>query len=279
MILASIDVGIKNCSICIFEVPDNTQEFKILFWDNLDLTTTLAQPPIMPCLCTKKKGELCLKPATYRNNSQYYCTTHSKQLKIPIMDKKLEVKQLHKSSLKSLKELSVSFHLDETIPKTQQIENISSYVEQHYLTTIPKVKVKVEHNLVDIGTNIISKFDAMLHKTQKSIDLVIIENQIGPLAIKMKTLQGMITQYFIMRQPGIKVEWISSTNKLREFVDSHEKLDYKQRKQKSIQICSELLTHDKSNYELFSAHKKKDDLSDCFLQGIWYLRKKIYKSS
>ena len=78
-----------------------------------------------------------------------------------------------------------------------------------------------------------------------------------------------------MRQPGLKVEWVSSTNKLREFTDHGEKLDYKQRKQKSIQICSELLMDDTFHHDIFIKHRKKDDLADCFLQGIWYLRKKL----
>ena len=32
------------------------------------------------------------------------------------------------------------------------------------------------------------------------IDTVIIENQISPIANRMKTLQGMIAQYFIMKE-------------------------------------------------------------------------------
>ena len=33
-----------------------------------------------------------------------------------------------------------------------------------------------------------------------TIDLVLIENQIGPLALRMKTLQGMIMQHFIEKK-------------------------------------------------------------------------------
>ena len=46
--------------------------------------------------------------------------------------------------------------------------------------------------------------------------MVLIENQIGPIALRMKTLQGMIMQHFIER--GIPlIEEISATNKLKEF--------------------------------------------------------------
>jgi len=35
----------------------------------------------------------------------------------------------------------------------------------------------------------------------------------------MKTIQGMLAQYFIMRgQPNIVIEFVSSSNKLKDFV-------------------------------------------------------------
>ena len=34
---------------------------------------------------------------------------------------------------------------------------------------------------------------------QQKIDTVIIENQIGPSAVRMKNLQGMIAMYFIQK--------------------------------------------------------------------------------
>ena len=37
------------------------------------------------------------------------------------------------------------------------------------------------------------------------IDIVLIENQLSPVAIRMKSLQGMISQYFIMNNINIVV--------------------------------------------------------------------------
>jgi hypothetical protein len=57
-----------------------------------------------------------------------------------------------------------------------------------------------------------------------------------------------------------------------------EKMDYKQRKKLGVQTCFEMVNTDfrfKEWETFFSKHNKKDDLSDCFLQGMWYIKYKI----
>ena len=91
----------------------------------------------------------------------------------------------------------------------------------------------------------------------------------------MKTLQGMITQYFIMR--GISnIEFISSSNKLKEFIEK-KKTTYAERKKIGINITKKLINESgllQSWYETFNDSKKKDDLADCFLQGRWFIKNK-----
>jgi hypothetical protein len=95
----------------------------------------------------------------------------------------------------------------------------------------------------------------------------------------MKTIQGMISQYFIMKNNNIQIEFISASNKLKDFLpkEKEEKLDYKERKKLGIQTCLEIITTDcrfKEWTTFFNKHAKKDDLSDCFLQGMWFIKYK-----
>ena len=118
----------------------------------------------------------------------------------------------------------------------------------------------------------------------------------------MKTLQGMITQYFIMRD-YTNIEYINSSNKLKvasalnfnndndndndididndndndndidndndnqKMLNKIEKTTYKQRKMAGVELCLKTLEH----YNLTEwviwfkkSGSKKDDLADCF---------------
>ena len=66
-----------------------------------------------------------------------------------------------------------------------------------------------------LGRSICKNFDKEFEGI--NIDCVIIENQISPLANKMKTIQGMIAQYFIMNNTKT-IEFISASNKLKQWV-------------------------------------------------------------
>jgi hypothetical protein len=142
----------------------------------------------------------------------------------------------------------------------------------------PKEKTSNNTDLVSIGKNM----KHMLNQIEgiREITHVIIENQISPIANRMKTVQGMLAQYFIMNDSAIQIEFISSSNKLKYFVRPikeepvKQKQSYKQNKQHGILYCSQLLESNESfhSWKPVLQTSKKDDLSDCFLQGIWYLQ-------
>ena len=150
------------------------------------------------------------------------------------------------------------------------IQKVNDFYKNNWLEYIKKKKV--DYDFVKIGHKLIEIFDEKFKNI--NINIVIIENQIGPLAIKMKTLQGMITQYFIIKKPNCNIHFISSINKLKDFTYNDEDLNYKDRKNKGINICQNLLKE--NDLLFFNKHKKKDDLADSFLQGYWFIKNKLF---
>ena len=114
----------------------------------------------------------------------------------------------------------------------------------------------------ELGKSLMMQYDKL-----GPVDLVLVENQIGPLASKMKMVQGMVIQYWVMK--GAKIECISACNKLKLFVSG--KTTYAERKKLSIQYAKSVLLWNDLTTDVFLHHKKKDDLADTFLQAVWYL--------
>ena len=70
-----------------------------------------------------------------------------------------------------------------------------------------------------------------------------------------------------------KIEFIAASNKLRNFPEGQH-VTYSERKKKSIEITENMLKKNSDlndQYSYFIKNRKKDDLADSFLQGIWYL--------
>jgi len=133
-------------------------------------------------------------------------------------------------------------------------------------------------DLITYGRNLMKHLDILLSSIDGPIDMMIVENQISTLASRMKTLQGMITQYFIMKDVPM-IEFISASCKLKLFTDSSLDISsfvdastYSDRKKSGISICRSLGASGAPYatwMPMFEKHKKKDDLADCFLQGLW----------
>ena len=272
MILLSFDVGIKNLAYCILsitEIEDNSKHFiEIIKWNIIDLscdhveeTETETAVKILNQCCK------CKKAATYCTHSnsmlpedvKKYCKKHAEEAQLPMHPKLL------KSNSKS--------------------------GQTPYIVPLSKKKVSCNKiNIVDLGKNIKCHLDVIFAEHMDKIDAILIENQIGNLAGRMNVLQGMISQYFIMRNIT-NIEFISATNKLKLFktiinkktrlseggsldnvVESEKKL-YKMRKDAGKMVCRSLLSfYPKLNVWIatYDKHKKKDDLADCFLQGYYY---------
>ena len=188
---------------------------------------------------------------------------------LPILNKLL----LKKKKIIDLKKLAnrllIKYH--KKIKKKEIFELIQQHLQKHYFSFYNTINSK-DIKIVTLGIKLKNKFDEIL----KNIPLhhIIIENQISPIANRMKTLQGMIIQHFI-EAGHTNIKEISAINKLKEFLGEHQKTSYNERKKIGIQSCTQIIcTNNFFNKwdKYFLSHKKKDDLADSFLQGWWYLK-------
>jgi len=285
MILLSFDVGIKNLAYCLLSMNEKTEAgaeaeaevdgknfIEIIKWNIIDLSCDQVEAPAdaeAKILNAKKCCE-CKKVATYCTHSntmlpedvKKFCKKHAEEAQLP----------LHPKLLKSN---SKNGHTPYIVPLSIMNKKVSCN----------------KINIVDLGKNLKRHLDFIFAEHVDKIDAILIENQIGNLAGRMNVLQGMISQYFIMRNIT-NIEFISATNKLKLFktiinkksdseskggnldnvLESEKKL-YKMRKDAGKMVCRSLLSfYPKLNVwiAIYDKHKKNDDLADCFLQGYYY---------
>ena len=273
MKILSIDVGMKNLAYCLFKIQDNL-EYNIELWDVVDL----CKEKTYMCGEKTKHGKPCKKKAKFFKNDNYYCKicARDKKYKIPQPDFKIQkIKKLKFTPLKVFANEKLHITYNNKIKKTELFDLVAENIEKNYFNFIQKIQTK-DFNLVTYGRNLKEEFEKIFESI--TIDCVIVENQIGPLALRMKTLQGMIMQHFI--EKGIPlVEEISASNKLKEFI-GNKKTTYSERKKSGIAITKKLISETNNLHkwtEVFTKHKKQDDLADSFLQGRWYLKKTLLK--
>ena len=294
MRILSIDVGIKNLAFCLFEKDEVSSYFNIIKWDIVNLSQ---EDEILKCIYVDKNVP-CNKPAKYMINKKdetescCFCLKHSKKQNYQLPTSELKPAFINKQKIQKLIELADKYEIqyEKPIKKNDLLFKINEYISQKCFKEIGTTNAS-QIDLISIGKNIKTKLNKIFPVEEK-IDYILIENQISPIANRMKTIQGMIAQYFIMNNNAERIEFISSINKLKinttgkenkenkeskETKDPEEKASYNSRKKLGITKCLELLTNehcfnDKLNF--FNTHKKKDDLSDAFLQGLWFIKDK-----
>jgi hypothetical protein len=279
MKILSIDVGIKNLAFCLFDKSPSAQHFKVSKWDvvNLSEEESLKCGFIEPTVSLLEKNILCNKPAKFKKDNQCFCLKHSKKQQYHIPTSEQKPSFINKQKIAKLYEIADSYNIkyDPKIKKNDLAILINEHIYKAYFETIESKKAN-DVDLFNIGVNLKNKFNDLFEDEGK-IDYVIIENQIGPLAIRMKTIQGMIVQYFIMSNLNVEhIEFISASNKLKD-CDVKDKEKYSDRKKLGIAKCLGVLTIDfrfNEHTSYFNSHKKKDDLSDSFLQGLWFINNK-----
>jgi hypothetical protein len=291
--IISIDVGIKNLAYCIFQ-KDQCSPLLISDWNSINLINdNHVDHKCNAILESSKKGKqqecICNKNAKYFFNKdgepdKYYCEKHAKSCKKILFTKECSPTYLKKQKIDVLVDILKKLQIPLIVgnKKPQILNDISTFYDNNALKPLSKQKTSANDvSLIEIGKSIKRELNNI--PEMADVTHVLIENQISPIATRMKTIQGLLAQYFIMSNDSINIEFVSSSNKLRNMV--LEKTDkntvetssqkYKQHKLDAVIYTRQLLEENNEFKKWLPMldTKKKDDLADCFLQGMWYLNK------
>jgi hypothetical protein len=284
MKIISFDIGIKNMALCIIDCSASIQ---IENWNILNLIEDEKQEDVICNQNGKSTKKKCTSKAKFKKGNQFFCKKHATSSSFMIPTKDLQLTKLKNKKKEDLLQWGKQHYLfleDKSLSKQEMVSTVDSYLKAHCLEELIKPKIKASQcDLISIGRamkELLNAFDL------NNVDYAIIENQISPIANRMTTIQGMLAQYFIMKYPHCNIEFISSANKLKPFskmeliekptedkgtTTKNVNPNYKAHKQDSVSICSTIVANNFSQWSTSLEIKKKDDLADAFLQGLWYL--------
>ncbi len=144
-----------------------------------------------------------------------------------------------------------------------------------------KKKLNTNHDLLKISQLCVTKLREL---DIKDVGSVLIENQPALKNPVMKSIQMMIYTFFVM--DGVmsesskieKIHMVNARNKLKVYkgpkIECNKKGKYAQNKYLSVEYTKEMIKDEEECFqELFKESKKKDDLADAYLQGIYWIEK------
>ena len=301
----SIDVGICNLAYCIIEVSGNKRKKVVLSWKKLNLRAcaedededeAAAAPPIWKC-------GVCRKKAAYGTECRrsVFCERHAaeeeKRSSFFVLPKGWvrSAKWLAKKSKVELQRMENCLSAcgergergergeEKKEKKSGLVESILASSSRFGLEKLAARSAKRKGgggggggatDFVRIGRNLARLLDAHVTAFLPKITHVVIENQISTVSTKMKTVQGMVMQYFIMRGGGAvaaaKIEFVSSMNKLKALKSDEEKkgeggqrsasASYRANKKNGVLFCARIIAA--------GAGVEFDDERDAELKGV-----------
>tara|TARA_B100000674_G_C37878050_1_gene932939 strand:+ start:83 stop:886 length:804 start_codon:yes stop_codon:yes gene_type:complete len=240
MKILSFDVGIKNLAYCILEhgFEGDDLPFKIHDWGVIDVTEIKEN-----------------------NNTDINLDFINNYKKMPIKDLKSEMEKNN---------------IDTKGKKKELIERVEKFLKSKDL--LKKKTTRIE--LIDHAKNLYNTLDE--YSSFLDVSYVIIENQPVLKNPTMKSLQMLLYSYFVIRgiidkrNEELIIKLISARNKLKVYegpeIICECKSKYQQTKKLGIEYCKYFIKNDKEKLDYFNNHKKKDDLADSFLQGVYFFK-------
>lgn len=252
MKVVSFDVGLRNLSYCVLE-GTSRKDVKILDWNIIDVLGEKAGVGAARCF-------KCSAAARYEHASEgiFACSKHT-----PKQKKNITKTGLGKKSPHELQCELETCGIRTDKPLTKKADLVSALYNHYRQNTWKKcVQSSLSGSVLDLAPAIIASLDARAN-SWKGADLVVIENQPDR---RMYAVQAMLQMYFCTK--NLKCSGISAAHKLSNIVTVDDVVHtYKGRKKTGIFHAEILIPQE--NKAHFEKHKKKDDLADSFLQGLW----------
>jgi hypothetical protein len=295
MKVISWDVGIIHLAYCILEKDDDNDDdndAKILDWGNINLLNNINHE-CNGFINSSKSLSVCNKPCKFYyqsgGNTYNFCGLHKKQYM------KIEQSEL----------IITKYKGDEPCNELTSNGSIcgkksNSIIDNKILCNYHCKRIQKKHNDNDIKKIIIqSASKAPIEEIKRNlidvldknmafldVDYVLIENQPSMKNPKMKSVAETLFTWFMIRglvdKPnGIlkKIYYLSPSNKIKVKNDdidkelskiTNESLRYKFTKNIGIIYTKDILKNDTKWLDLLNESKKKDDLCDSFLQGLYF---------
>jgi len=293
--ILSFDVGIIHLAYCLLSKKEDTNgklSWEITDWAIIDLADRESH-----------KCNDCGKTASLTQKNKYYCKVHSKKLMTVPFAFEDYFKPLEKKQINGCTFVHNEIKCDKNCTYLDISNNsfCGTHAKKSYQNLIMEMKLlKIKKTTVasldfdETRLKLVMELEKRKHLLEANV--VVIENQPSFKNPRMKSISGIIYDYYMIRglvdkavtkSTITKVKFMSPSNKIKLATDgetqqivklkadSESSKAYKLTKSLAVKYTQEMVKHLPYWLNDFNSHKKKDDLADAFLQGAYYFEMNI----